>query len=210
VTTVSHPIFARMYRRFAVTAEAKGGSAYRDELLAGVSGRVIEVGAGHGLNFSHYPGTVVEVTAVEPEAYLRQGATEAAARAPVSIKLVDGVADALPFEDESFDVGVASLVLCSVSDQAAALGELRRVLRPGGELRFYEHVRAEEPKLARFQDRADRVWPIFGGGCHCNRHTLSAIGGAGFVVEEVRSFRFRPCVVAAPVVPHIIGRARRP
>jgi ubiquinone/menaquinone biosynthesis C-methylase UbiE len=210
MTAVRHPIFARMYRRFAVTAEAKGGSAHRDELLAGVSGRVIEVGAGHGLNFSHYPSNVGEVTAVEPEAYLREGAIEAAARAPVSIKVVDGVADALPFEDGSFDVGVASLVLCSVADQPAALAELHRVLRPGGELRFYEHVRAEEPRLARLQDRADRVWPILGGGCHCNRDTLSAIGRAGFVVEEVRSFRFRPCLVAAPVVPHIIGRARRP
>ncbi|SRR5712691_11593492 len=209
-TEVHHPIFARMYARLAAAAEAKGAAEHRDELLAGLSGRVIEVGAGTGLNFSHYPAPVQEVVAVEPEALLRKLATEAAASAPVSVRVIDGVADALPVEDSSFDAGVASLVLCSVSDQATALAELFRVIRPDGEMRFYEHVRADTPGLARFQRLADTVWPRFGGGCHTSRETVSAIEQAGFVIESSRRFRFAPCVVDKPVSPHVIGVARRP
>ena len=100
-------------------------------------------------------------------------------------------------------------MLCSVADQAAALGELRRVLRPGGELRFYEHVRAEGRRLASAQRAADVVWPFFGGGCHASRDTLRAIADAGFAVEQARRFSFRPCVLGALTAPHILGRARR-
>ena len=114
---VHHPIFARMYARMGASFEAKGGAELRDEMLAGAVGRVIEVGAGTGLNFSHYPATVTEVVAVEPESYLRVRAERAATEAPVPVRVVDGTADALPAEDASCDVGVASLVLCSVPDQ---------------------------------------------------------------------------------------------
>jgi ubiquinone/menaquinone biosynthesis C-methylase UbiE len=209
-TKVRHPIFARMYARIGAAAEAKGAGEHRSELLAGLSGRVIEVGAGTGLNFPHYPASVRQVVAIEPEPLLRKLATEAAAATPVPVRVIDGVADALPVEDGSFDAGVASLVLCSVPDQTTALAELVRVIRPGGELRFYEHVRSDSPRFARFQRRADIVWPLFGGGCHASRDTLGAIERAGFRIESSRRFPFVPCVVAKPVAPHVIGIARRP
>ena len=105
---------------------------------------------------------------------------------------------------------LASLVLCTVDDPAAALAELRRVIRPGGELRFFEHVRAHTSGFARFQRAVDVVWPRLGGGCHTSRDTLGAIAAAGFEVERVRRFSFRPSLVVAPVSPHVIGAARRP
>ncbi len=101
---------------------------------------MVEVGAGSGANFAHYPTTVAEVIAVEPERYLRERAQHAAAQSPVSVSVSDGGADRLPDEDGSFDAGVCALVLCTVPDQQRALAELFRVIRPGGELRFYEHV----------------------------------------------------------------------
>jgi ubiquinone/menaquinone biosynthesis C-methylase UbiE len=199
-----------MYARMAEDFEAKGAAELRDEALAGLSGRVVEVGAGTGINFAHYPAGVTEVAAVEPEPYLRQLATEAAASAKVPVTMVDGDAERLPLDDASCDAGVASLVLCSVPDQATALAELRRVIRPGGELRFFEHVRSDRPGFAMFQRAADVVWPHVGGGCHTSRATLEAIEAAGFDVEHVRNFTFRPSLIVAPVSPHIIGVARRP
>ena len=193
----------------ASTFEAKGGAEHRRELLAGATGRVIEVGAGTGLNFGHYPGTVTEVLAVEPEGYLRARAEEAARRAAVPVRVVVGTADALPADDESFDVAVASLVLCSVPDQVSALADIRRVLRPGGELRFYEHVRAQEPRLARIQRRADIIWPLTAGDCHTARVTDDAIEQAGFQIETKRDFIYRPTLITVLVSPHVIGVARR-
>jgi ubiquinone/menaquinone biosynthesis C-methylase UbiE len=210
-TRVNHPMFARMYARFSATAETKGGAEHRDELLHDLAGSVIEVGAGNGLNFGHYPLTVTEVVAVEPEAYLRRQAESAAQSVPVKITVVDGTADHLPVDDATFDAAVASLVLCSVADQGPALGELHRVIRPGGELRFYEHVLSGDPRLARVQRVLDRttIWPRVGGGCHASRDTVAAIEAAGFVVESCRSFDFRP-VRGIPTAPHVLGRARRP
>jgi SAM-dependent methyltransferase len=158
-----HPLFARFYTRLSAAAETAGAAAHRQELLNGLTGRVIEVGAGHGLNFRHYPATVTEVVAVEPEPFLRTRAARAAADAAVSIRVVDGTAEALPFDDEIFDAGVASLVLCSVPSLAAALAELRRVLRPGAELRFYEHVLARDRRWARRQHWAGPLWSRFWG-----------------------------------------------
>ena len=207
---VHHPIFARMYARMGASFEAKGGAELRDEMLAGATGRVIEVGAGTGLNFTHYPAAVTEVVAVEPESYLRARAERAATEAPIPVRILDGTADALPAEDASFDVGVASLVLCSVPDQDAALAELFRVIRPGGELRFYEHVRSDNPGFARFQRTVDLVWPRIVGGCHTSLPTEHVIEAAGFVIDHVRRFTFRPAIAAYPVSPHIVGLARRP
>jgi ubiquinone/menaquinone biosynthesis C-methylase UbiE len=209
-TTVHHPLFARMYARLADQFEEKGAAELRDEALAGLAGRVVEVGAGTGINFGHYPETVAEVVAVEPEPYLRELASRAAGVAPVPVTVVDGVADRLPLDDASCDAGVASLVLCSVPDQAAALGELRRVIRPGGELRFFEHVLAETSGLARVQRAADAVWPRVSGGCHAGRDTLAAIRDAGFLVDKVRGFRFRPSLLTTLTSPHIVGIAHRP
>ena len=205
----NHPLFARMYARASGRAERAGQAALRTELLAGAHGRALELGAGNGLNFAHYPAAVETVVAVEPEPFLRRRATEAAATAPVPVEVVDGVADALPAPDGAFDVAVTSLVLCSVPDQAAALAELRRVLRPGGEVRFYEHVVAERPAAARLQSGLDRtgIWPHVAGGCRLARDTLGAVEAAGFVVERVRRLRFPPGPLG---LPHVLGIARRP
>ncbi len=199
---VRHPIFARLYRSLPQAPEEQ----YRRELLAGLAGTVIEVGAGHGPNFEFYPAAVERVLAVEPEPSMRHAAEEAATEAPVPIEVVDGVAEALPVVDGAFDVAIASLMLCSVANQAAALGEMHRVVRPGGELRFYEHVVAERPRVARLQRLADRtLWPRLAGGCHMARDTVSAIEQAGFTVESRRRFTPSPGVP----LPHVLGIARR-
>jgi SAM-dependent methyltransferase len=208
-TDISHPLFARMWVLLSPGADHAGAAEHRDELLAGLSGRVIEVGAGNGLNFRHYPAAVTEVVALEPEPYLRRRAEQAAAEAPVSVTVVAGVADALPADDGECDAGVVSLVLCSVPDQAAALRELRRVIRPGGELRFYEHVVARERRAAAVQRRLDRwgIWSRVGAGCHLARDTVTAIEEAGFAIERCRRFPFGPGPFQ---IPHILGSARRP
>jgi ubiquinone/menaquinone biosynthesis C-methylase UbiE len=205
-TEVHHPIFARLYERLAKLEDKKGAVSYRGEMLEGLSGRVIEVGAGTGSNFKHYPATVDEVVAVEPEEYLRGKAKEAAASAPVKVTVVEGLADALPGADAEFDAGIASLVLCSVHDQASALGELRRVIKPGGELRFYEHVVSTEPRTAQAQKLANPLYTRLSGGCNLQRDTGAAIEAAGFTVLRSRRFRFPEGRIG---LPHILGTARR-
>ena len=205
-----HPHFARFYERFAPQMDRAGASKHREELLGGLTGRVIEVGAGTGLNFTRYPATVTEVLAVEPEPRLRSAAEKAAQDAPVPVTVVDGLANALPADDGAFDAAVASLVLCSIRDLPGALTELHRVLKPGGELRFYEHVRSENAVFGSLQRVLDVAWPHMAGGCHTSRDTASEIARAGFEIEHVRRFSFRPSIFAAPVAPHIIGVARRP
>jgi ubiquinone/menaquinone biosynthesis C-methylase UbiE len=209
-SAVHHPVFARLWSLMSRHEPAEI-RRHRDELLAGLRGRVIEVGAGAGSNFAHYPATVEEVVAVEPEPYLRERArAAAAARADVRIEVLDGVADHLPAEDASSDAAVACLVLCTVPDQAHALAELRRVLRPGGELLFYEHVLSDQPALALSQRVVDRVfWPRAFGGCHTARDTPAAIEAAGFEVEHQRRMWVNPVPIAFPVATHAIGRARR-
>jgi len=205
---VRHPLFARLYMRMS-RKRHETEDEHRRELLAGLSGNVIEVGAGNGLNFSLYPETVDHVLAVEPEPLLRKAASAEAATAPVRIEVVDGVASALPADDASHDAVVASLVLCSVSDQAAALTEMRRVLKAGGELRFYEHVVAHKPWAVRLQRFADATfWPRIGGGCHLARDTGAAIEKAGFTVERSEEFLFSPGA-PVPALPHLLGTARR-
>jgi ubiquinone/menaquinone biosynthesis C-methylase UbiE len=207
-TDLPRPRFARIYMRVAPGAEQRGASEHRRRLLAGLSGTVLEIGAGHGLNFPHYPREVGEVIAVEPEPTLRARASEAAADAPISIRVVAGVADELPLDDASADASVASLVLCSVADQDRALHELRRVLRPGGELRFYEHVIPRcQPKrtLVQLVDRSG-LWPAIAGGCHPARDTTAAIQRAGFEINEIERFGFAASRFE-PAIPHILGSA---
>ncbi len=206
--SVHHPLFARFYARVLARNEPAEIRAHRDELLAGLRGRVVEVGAGSGANFPHYPPEVGEVVAVEPESYLREQARAAADGAAVRVTVLDGIADALPLEDASCDAAVACLVLCSVPDQATALAELLRVLKPGGELRFYEHVHAHTPWMARAQQLVDRTfWPRAFGGCHTARDTVAAIERAGFALERHRDLRVAPSFL--PVAPQAIGVARR-
>jgi SAM-dependent methyltransferase len=198
-----------MYRRMAPNFETKGAAEHRQEMLGEVSGRVVEVGAGTGLNFKYYPASVTEVVAVEPEPRLRAVASEAAKQASVPIIVVDGTADHLPLETGSCDVGVASLVLCSVANQRAALAELQRVIRPAGELRFYEHVLSKDPKWAARQRRMAPIWRLFVGGCSPDRDTAAAITDAGFEITESRDLLFAPAQFSQYTAPHIIGRARR-
>ena len=199
-----------MYPYIARAAEKGGAAEHRRALLAGLAGRVIEVGAGHGLNFAYYPPSVTEVVAVEPEPHLRELARRAAEQAVVSVRVIEGSAEALPATDGEFDAAVVSLVLCSVPDQDAALRAIRRVLRPGGELRFYEHVVSRKPGVARVQRALDAtIYPFLAGGCHCARDTGAAIAGAGFEIEREERIAFKPSRLA-PAIPHILGAARRP
>jgi ubiquinone/menaquinone biosynthesis C-methylase UbiE len=205
----AHPVFARVYARVAEISERRGAAGHRRKLLAGLRGRVIEVGAGSGANFRYYPASVAKVLAVEPESYLRERAQHAAAEAPVAVSVVHGDAEGLPI-GETFDAGVVALVLCTVHDQDAALAELYRVIRPGGELRFYEHVRSHSAWEARFQRFADAtLWPRLAGGCHLARDTLAAIEHAGFRIEVCERFSYSPAPLL-PADPHILGIARRP
>lgn len=198
-----HPLFARFYERFSQGAEKRGLADKRRNVLAGLHGRVVEVGAGNGLNFAQYPPEVDEVVAVEPEPYLRARAAERAREAVVRVNVVDGTAEALPLEDASVDAAVVSLVLCSVPDQAAALEELRRVLKPGGELRVLEHVVSESAPVARFQSFATRAgWRHINAGCNLDRDTAAALRRAGFDTGELERSRFQG-------LPLIVGVARR-
>lgn len=207
---VHHPIFARLCDRMAARADQGEEREIREEMLAGLRGRVLEVGAGNGVNFALYPAGVSEVVAVEPEDYLRRRAQEAAERAHVPVRVVDGVAGELPVEDASFDAVVACQVLCSVASQHAALAEIRRVLAAGAELRFYEHVIARDPRHARWQRLAVRVTPTLCGGCHCDRDTGAAIESAGFEVERCRRFIYQPSAPEYFGAPKILGVARLP
>jgi ubiquinone/menaquinone biosynthesis C-methylase UbiE len=205
---LSNPLFARFFHRFCGRDRGQGERDLRRELLAGATGRVVEVGAGNGINFEHYPPAVTELIAVEPEPYLRGQAEKAATAAPVPVRVVPGLAGALELPSDSADVVVVCGVLCSVPDQHEALAEFHRILRSGGELRFYEHVRSRRPRFARWQRRVDAVWSRAMGGCHTDRDTLGAIAGAGFRLERYRRFGFPPQARLYPVMPRVLGVAR--
>ena len=208
---VNRPVFARFWLWMTPGMERSALAGHRDALLAGLAGQVIEVGAGNGLNFGHYPPDVTRVVAVEPNPHLRRAAHAAAARAPVPVEVCPGTADRLPAADVEFDAAVVSLVLCSVPDARAALHELHRVIRPGGELRFLEHVQASTPPLRRVQRALDAtVWPMLGGGCHVSRDTAAEIENAGFTIGRLDRLRFPDTRLATPSSPHILGRASRP
>lgn len=204
--TVHHPLFARFYGWVSPRMERGGFGERRHQLLAGLAGRVVEVGAGNGMSFSHYPPEVTHVLAVEPEAHLRGMADDRATRAPVPVEVVDGTAEQLPAGDAGFDAAVVSLVLCTVPDPDRALAEIRRVLRPGGELRFFEHVRSETPLTGWFQTGITPLWSLAGGGCRLNRDTAAAIRTAGFIITEIDRFHYAP-LRFVPKHAHILGRA---
>ncbi|NUR57951.1 MAG: class I SAM-dependent methyltransferase [Catenulispora sp.] len=203
-----HPRFARFYIDVSTTAERRGAAEHRGRLLAGLSGRVAEIGAGNGLNFAHYPREVTEVVAIEPDAVLRAAAERAAADAPVPITVMAGHADAPPLGEASVDAVVLSLVLCSVPHPMHALAEVRRVLRAGGQVRFYEHVRSRFRIVGLLQDVVTPVWRRQAAGCHPNRDTLSTLRSAGFVVEKAEDFGFAPTAWSPPLR-HILGTATK-
>ena len=204
---VSHPVFARLFSRVAVRMDEQGFREYRQRLVAGLSGKVIEIGAGTGANFRLYPAAVESVLAVEPEPYLREQARAAASE---RIEVVDGVAEELPARDDEFDAAVVSLALCSVEDQPKAIAEIRRVLRPGGTFRFLEHVRGQGG-LAGVQRVVDAtLWPLFAGGCHTGRDTVAAVEAAGFGIDTIEEFRYPPTQLQLPASPHVLVTATKP
>jgi len=209
--TVRRPLFANvLYPRFRKAAEESGEHEFRERLLEGLSGRVLELGCGDGAHFRLYPETVGELVGVEPEENLLKRAEAAAADARCPVRIVPGFAEALPAGDGEFDAAVAALVLCSVDDPQTALAELMRVVRPGGELRFFEHVRADARPHVAAQLLVQPLWAQLGGGCHIARDTEQAIRDAGFEIERIERFDFAPGLLQKLAGPHILGVARRP
>ena len=204
------PIFARCYARASERMDDEGMGALRTELLADLSGDVVEIGCGNGRNFARYPTAVTTVTAVEPEPHLRSLAVRAARDAPVPVTVVPGTAEALPLPDASCDAAVLCLVMCSLPDRPAALAEVLRVLRPGGVLAFLEHVRADTKALRTVQRVVDAtVWPLLLGGCHTSADAVGDISAAGFEVTALRRLRFPDTRISLPPTPHVLGLARR-
>jgi ubiquinone/menaquinone biosynthesis C-methylase UbiE len=197
-----HPVFARLWDTI-VRLGGEPEQRHRDEMVGGLRGLVLEVGAGTGLNLSRY-GPEARVVAVEPEPTMARAAADRAMEAEAEVAVLRGAAEDLPFGDATFDAVVVCYVLCSVADPDRAVSELRRALRPGGEIRVYEHVRSAHPGWARVQDVITPVWRRFGCNCHPNRDTAAILEAAGFEVD-VRRFSFGP---PAPVRPHILGVAR--
>ncbi|WP_229748522.1 class I SAM-dependent methyltransferase [Arthrobacter liuii] len=206
---LQHPLFARGFARAVGGMDKRGAAEHRRRILAGLQGTVIEIGAGAGSSFALYPSTVTHVLALEPDDYLRRVAQQAAASASVPVTVVAAAAEHIPPGTGSADAVVASLVLCSVKDQAAVLTEIRRVLHPGGTLAYYEHVRSEHPFVARAEDVLTPVWGRFMGGCHINRDTLAAVTAAGFGVQDNNRFGFAVQRLNPPIA-HILGSATSP
>jgi len=198
-------VWAAGYDQFSAREDRKGAAALRALLVGEANGDVLEVGTGTGRCLPHYR-SAARVVALEPDPDMRARAVRRAREATVPVEVVDGDGMRLPFGDGSFDTVVAGWVLCTVPDPGQALREARRVLRDGGTLRFCEHVRADDPSLARWQDRLAGPWRWFARGCRANQDTMELMRRAGFDVSEVAGFHFRPAPALAR--PHVIGVAR--
>jgi ubiquinone/menaquinone biosynthesis C-methylase UbiE len=200
-------VFAATYDRFMAKSEKDCFGAHRQELLAAARGDVLEIGGGTGANLPFYNGAVRTLTVTEPERPMARRLEKHMQESRPDAKLLRAPAEDLPFNDASFDAVVSTLVLCTVDDQPRALREVRRVLRPGGKLLFMEHVRSDDEKLARWQDRLLPLNVRLMHGCHCNRPTLEGIRAAGFEVTQVE----RGTITHAPpfVRPLIVGIAER-
>jgi ubiquinone/menaquinone biosynthesis C-methylase UbiE len=197
-------VFALLYDPVLWLGEAMGMRRRRRALVADACGRVVEIGAGTGLNVAHYAGGLDELVLTEPEPGMRRTLTRKASRRALAARIVDTPAESLPFADASVDTVVSTLVLCTVDNPERALREIARILRPGGRLLFIEHVRASSRFLAACQDALLRPWRGFAGGCVCNRPTLELMRSCGFTVEaDDRVWRGMPAIVH----PLIVGSA---
>jgi SAM-dependent methyltransferase len=193
---------ARIYDPFLALAERRGMARHRRELLAGARGRVLELGAGTGLNLAHFPAELDALILTEPEPAMRARLERRVARSGREATIVAAPAESLPFADGSFDTVVSTLVLCTVGDADAAVAEVRRVLAPGGRLLFAEHVRATSPRLARWQDRLAGPWAAFANGCRCNVPT-DVLLARELRLERVERGRWRG--MPALVHPLVVG-----
>ncbi|WP_029107996.1 class I SAM-dependent methyltransferase [Mycobacterium sp. URHD0025] len=206
--TVDNPFFARVWKTLS-NSEPKALRRLRAENLAGLSGRVLEIGAGTGTNFAFYPSTVTEVIAIEPERHLAEVARSAAAKAPIPVTVTSDTAEKFS-SAEPFDAVVCSLVLCSIDQPDTVLSQLFSLVRPGGELRYLEHV-AGSGWRAGMQRVADAtVWPRLFGNCHTHRHTEQTIASSGFEVAVAHRELAMPAWVPLPVTEFAIGRAVKP
>lgn len=199
--------FAAIYDRGLKASEDAGLREMRRQVLAEASGRTIDVGAGTGVNIELFPPQVSELVLAEPDPHMAAKLRPKLSASSVEAELIEAPAERLPFEPASFDTVVFTLVLCTVPDPAAALAEAARILRPGGKLLFVEHVRSEDPGLARWQDRLEKPWRFLADGCHCNRDTVAMIEAAPFDLGQVERGRLPK---AAPIVrPLVRGSATR-
>ena len=201
-------IFAAGYDRVLSRTEKAGLAAHREALIGAAEGDVLEVGGGTGANLPFYGPSVGSLTITEPERPMARRLEKRIAEEHPSATLLRAPAEDLPFDDESFDVAVSTLVLCTVDDQPRALRELRRVLRPGGRLLFIEHVRSDDERLARWQDRMLPINVRIAHGCHCNRPTVAGLGAAGFEITQIThdTLKHTPPFVR----PLVVGVAEKP
>jgi SAM-dependent methyltransferase len=204
ITSAWARLGAHLYDPCLAYGERRGMAALRRELLASARGRVLELGAGTGLNLAHYPAGLDALVLSEPEPAMRARLERRVARSDRPATVAAAGAESLPFDDGAFDTVVATLVFCSVGDVAASMREARRVLAPRGRLLFIEHVRGR-PRLARWQDRLAAPWRAFAQGCRCNQPTVNLLGRYGFRVEHAAAGRWRG--MPALVRPLVIGRA---
>lgn len=201
-------VFAAIYDPVLGQAEKRGLSALRAEVVGQASGRTLELGAGTGLNLPHYTDAVTDLTLTEPEAPMARQLGEKLAASGRQGRILTVGAERLPVQDASVDTVVATLVLCTVRDVDASLGEVRRVLKPGGRLLFLEHVRNADPARARWQERFTPFQKLWACGCHLDRATPEAIRGAGFDVRELRDAHMP---LGGPLMnPLAVGTAVRP
>lgn len=177
--------FAAIYDRMLAGTERAGLGAHRAALVKTAAGRVVEIGAGTGANLPFYGDAVSDLVLCEPSADMARRLERKLASYHRSVRVVRATGEQIPVEDGHSDVAVSTLVLCTVADQRRALAELHRILKPGGRLLFVEHVRSDDPRVARWQDRLNFINRRIAQGCNCNRDTVAAISAAGFTVAAL-------------------------